>query len=69
MFLKKLKAILPRRNKHYFEMYQNCWYIAAGASSYIRDTTGGFTTWEKVVHWEKTNSTVQVEQCNNISRQ
>ena len=33
MFLKK--AILPRRNKHYFEMYQNRRYIA-GASSEIQ---------------------------------
>ena len=28
-------AILPRLNKHYFEMYQNCWYIA-GASTEIQ---------------------------------
>ena len=33
VFLKK--AILPRRNKHYFEMYRNRWYIA-GASSEIQ---------------------------------
>ena len=26
--------------------------------------------WEvEVVHWDETNLTVQVEQCNNISRQ
>ena len=28
-------AILPRRNKHYFEIYQNRWYIA-GASSELQ---------------------------------
>ena len=39
MFLKE--AILPRRNKHYFEMYQNRWYRYSWG--FIRDPTGGFT--------------------------
>ena len=34
MFLKK--AILPRRNKHYFEMYQNRLYIAGASEIQLR---------------------------------